>query len=247
MKTTDFRSIWCIIAAVKTRKNIALVYFSRNAARESQEKNWFSGRHTGSNKALASSLIIQSTRIVEATGFPVFHYHEGNQRGRTFGQRIARAYQEVFAQGYDAVIAVGNDSPELATTDWQEIEDQLTAGRCVIGPSLRGGAYLVGLTAEVFHQEKFQHLPWQTHRLFSALTRFCTVREDRPVLLETLRDVNTWHDLQKLVKKSDFAGSFKRILLRLLFRKKKRVTHLFQYLPTLSLAAPLPLRAPPLS
>ena len=192
--------------------NIALIYFSRRADAESRQKAWFRNKARKQNKAIASSLIVQSSRIVKASGLPVFHYHEGNQQGRTFGEKIANAYAEVFGQGYDAVIAVGNDSPELGQIDWQDAISRLQAGECVLGASMRGGAYFIGIHKAVFDAKSFSSLPWQTHRLFKALKTFCAAKQHAPYLLQVLRDVNSIHDLVAITKSQLLGRKFKRLL-----------------------------------
>jgi hypothetical protein len=225
-------------------KKIALIYFSRSAALEGQMKAWFSGKSAEKNSALASQLILQSSHIIQHAGFPVFHYHENNQKGETFGERIANAYQEVFSLGYDAIMAVGNDSPEIETINWNEIRDQLASGKCVIGPSLRGGAYLIGITQEAFDKERFQQLPWQTNKLLDALFHFCTLNDEAPYLLKSLRDINSQYDLKKLVKSSCLNNYFKRFILRL-FLQPNNFFDLPVDFTTSHLLTNTPFRAPP--
>ncbi len=143
---------------------------------------------------------------------PIFHFHEGNQRGKSFGERLANAYAEVFAQGFQSAIAVGNDSPGLANTDWDTVQEKLLEGHCVLGPSLRGGAYLIGLTADGFKKSAFEKLPWQTSRLFKALSSFC--QKDGPALevLHRLHDVNSVHDLISALDSNELASSLRSIL-----------------------------------
>ncbi|MEQ9438813.1 MAG: DUF2064 domain-containing protein [Cyclobacteriaceae bacterium] len=226
-------------------EKIALIYFSRHATSEGRSKAWFSSALTEKNSSLASSLITQSTKVLRQAGFPVFHYHEDNQQGITFGERIANACQEVFALGYEAVITVGNDCPEMGNTNWHEIRQQLISGKCVIGPSLRGGAYLIGMTKKVFDKEHFQKLPWQTSRLFTALLEFCELPHESPCLLVSLRDINTLHDVKKLLKSEILDGNLKRTLLRLLFQKSKHAAPQSGYLPTFPVLSDSPFRAPP--
>lgn len=180
------------------QSNIAILFFSRTAAREGLKKTWFTGESYHKNKLLASSLIAQSLSAIEKASFPVYHYHEGKQQGNTFGERIANAYQEVFALGYDAIIGVGNDTPEIVQLDWGGIAMQLCAGNTVLGPSLRGGSYLIGLKAETFDRQAFEQLPWQSSQLFQALHDWCENNGTDPVLLSTRRDVNTYLDLEAL-------------------------------------------------
>lgn len=199
------------------KKQIALLFFSRSAALEGRKKAWFSAGSGSKNKTLAAALIRHTYQTLEQSGFPVFHFHENNQQGQTFGERLANAYQEVFDLGYEAVVAVGNDTPEIDRIDWHHTANQLMAGKCVIGPTFRKGAYLIGITAEAFKKEAFEQLPWQSEQLFQALHTFCTRSNEPPVLLDTLRDLNTRGDLGKLRFSSFLDLHLKRVLLSLLF------------------------------
>ncbi len=228
-------------------QKIALIFFSRNAASEGRAKQWFLHKASSKNKVLASSLISRSLAALQHTGLPVFHYHEDNQQGKTFGERITRAHQEVFELGYEAVISVGNDCPNIAHTNWKDICQQLASGNCVIGPSLRGGAYLIGLTKEAFDPEQFQQLPWQANKLFKALSEFCAVGDDKlPFLLPALRDINSRYDLKKLLKTACASHYFKRSVLRLFFQEQKTFFKTSEDFPVFSLFSCSPFRGPPL-
>ena len=226
------------------QKNIALLYFSRSARLEGRRKNWAS-RRPELNRAIASSLILRSTRTVRASGLPVFHYHEGNQKGQTFGERMANAFQEVFALGFEAVISVGNDSPELARTNWQDITARLAEGECVIGPSLRGGAYLIGLTAAAFDPEALQLLPWQTEHLQGSLIRYCARRGAHPQVLTPLRDINTWSDLLALVRDPDLGRRLRHIVRQLLNSSRQQTIEYDHFSPFPPILRARTLRAPP--
>ena len=209
-----------------SNSNLAILYFSRNVRVEGEHKRWF-GRSGGSrNRQVATALIAHSCKTLQGARLPVYRYHEGNQRGSTFGERLANAYDELFGLGYTGVIAVGNDTPELAAVNWDDVTAPLNEGRCVLGASLRGGAYLIGLTAAAFDKDSFQHLPWQTSQLFLALENFCA-RQDFPShLLPALRDVNTFQDLLALVRVKGFDHSLHRFIARVLWQGKCVYTYL---------------------
>lgn len=195
-----------------SKKKIALLFFSRSAALESCEKAWFSAEAGKRNRFLANSLVNHTHRILRRSGYPVFHFHENNQRGDTFGQRLADAYQQVFALGFEAVVAVGNDTPQIGRIDWAQVSKSLAAGKCVIGPNFRRGAYLIGLTSESFNKASFQRLPWQSPRLLETLLQYCSLPDHPPVLLATFRDINTSSDIWMLARNSSL-GIFLRKLV----------------------------------
>ena len=138
-----------------SNSSIAILYFSRYAGFEAKEKLWF-GRSSQKNKQLSAVLHRQSWKAIQATNLPVFHFHEGNQEGNNFGQRLANAYAELYKKGFEAVIAVGNDCPEIAKLNWHKIKMDLNAGKEVLGKSVRGGAYLLGITAKNFKKQEFE-------------------------------------------------------------------------------------------
>lgn len=230
------------VATMKAKKNIALIYFSFSAQQEAKRKNWFAPTSQKQNLEVASSLILQSSEVIQQSGFPVFHYHEGNQKGNSFGERIANAYQEVFDLGYDAVISVGNDSPEIAQLNWSNIRQELESGNCILGPDLRGGTYFIGLTKEVFNKEAFQNLSWQHQNLFEELYKYCC-SQNHIVLLKKLRDVNSLQDLKKAIQQLSFLPKLQKILL-LLFKNPFFQT-LFFYQKIIFSLNNQSLRAPP--
>ncbi len=225
-------------------QKIALLFFSRSLKSEAAAKRWLPNRSQEQDQAAASLLIEQAREAIKASGFPVFHFHEGNQQGTTFGARLANAYQFVFEQGYDAVIAVGNDSPQLGKTDWGQVRQALMSGRAVLGPSIRGGGYLIGLNKWQFDPLSFRSLPWQTDRLWKALFQYASDSQE-VVILEELLDVNDWDDLSVLLKLPDLDPFFrKRLLLILQNRRSAAIVALKHYFSAVFRSA-IELRGPP--
>lgn len=178
---------------------IALIFFSRNAENEGLAKSWLGKARTRSNAAIAKALIDKAQSNVQKAGLDVLHFDERRQRGEQFGERLAHAFADVFAMGYRAAIAVGNDSPELGATDWAALKRALENGHNILGPTLRGGAYLIGMQAEGFLAADFAALPWQTVSLYAALSSQLCARET-VYELPILRDLNTLQDLKAYIK-----------------------------------------------
>ena len=133
----------------ESRRNIALIYFSRNPLAECRDKQFIPDNDK--NVLLAATLINRSKRVAINSGLPLFHFHEGNQQGATFGERLTNAFKHVFDRGFTAAVAVGNDTPELGSIDWSTVCASLQHDRQVVGPSFRGGAY-----PDRFDQSRFQ-------------------------------------------------------------------------------------------
>ena len=230
---------------MSSKDNTALLFFSRKVAQESRCKT-FVRDNAGKNQAFGEALISKAQKTLIATGLPVFHFHEGNQKGTTFGERLANAYEAVFNQGYTNVIAVGNDSLDIAKVDWHGIQLQLSAGKAVIGPTVRGGAYLIGITKSLFNKSEFAALPWQSNKAFQSL-KTCLSAEGEAILLQEGRDINTFTDVKALLADNnnaldrDFTKLIKWILS---FKSPIRVNHGLEIV-TSPLLIYSPFRAPP--
>lgn len=166
----------------------AILFFSRSAHAEAVEKVYGSGR----DQHIAAALIERTRRTVRHTGFPVFEVDERQQRGQSFGQRLAHAVSRVYDAGYERVIIIGNDCPTLTPAHLRRAAAALAAGQQVIGTDHRGGAYLIGLQRQQFEACAFAELAWQTERLTQELL---------PLLGEVtvfgqLRDINRTSDLR---------------------------------------------------
>jgi hypothetical protein len=204
---------------MKRKTNIAILYFSLSAEAEACNKYWFSNHNHGDNRLFASTLISETFLSLKKSGLDIFHFHEGNQRGNSFGEKLSNAYEDLFNKGFDAVVAVGNDAPELAKTDWNQVILALESGKSVLGPTFRQGAYLIGLTKDHFQKDLFQQLPWQTRSLWDALFTFCKKSKEDVLLLQRLRDVNTLFDVYK-ISESSFISQTLLAILKVLFFKK---------------------------
>jgi len=67
------------------------------------------------------------------------------QRGRSFGQRLENAVNDLAAEGYDRVVIVGRDCPQLTSDHVSNAIQLLDSNQLVIGPDHRGGCWLIGL------------------------------------------------------------------------------------------------------
>ncbi len=181
-----------------TESTTAILLFSRRASSEAQHKYWLAPARAGANLALARDLVREAGRTADRSGLPVYHFHEGKQRGHSFGERLANAFADLFARGYQSVIAIGNDTPGLRRLEWTDVVQPLAAGQQVIGRTVQGGAYLIGLQAERFDRASFEALPWETADLGTALEAWMA----RAVALEVLHELNDQADLLLWLKQA---------------------------------------------
>jgi len=120
-----------------------------------------------------------------------------DQVGRDLGQRMQRAFAELFAKGYQQVIIVGTDVPTLPLTVYQEACAILNRFDVVLGPALDGGYYLIGLTKPA--EGLFAEIPWSTGHVLAATQQQAKALGLSVGLTATWRDVDRIGDLQMLI------------------------------------------------
>ena len=80
------------------------------------------------------------------------------QCGPGFGERLQNYFDWSFENGAGKSIVIGADSPTLPMIYLEEAFSLLDAHEVVIGPSLDGGYYLIGMKTP--HPELFEHIRW---------------------------------------------------------------------------------------
>jgi len=175
-------------------QNTAILVFAQTAAIASQHKAIHGGNE------LFSTLNKQIIYTVQKTGIPYFISDESVQEGDTFGNRFVHAIEQVFKAGYDRVITIGNDTPHLRAAHIEKAAQRLQEQSLVLGPSLDGGFYLMGLDRSFFDKEAFLNLPWQSSRLRQALVQQCTPFGKNSIVLPALADIDNYEDLYTIKK-----------------------------------------------
>jgi len=78
------------------------------------------------------------------------------QEGKDLGERMQNAFASRFAEGYGKVVVIGADSPSLPT---RYIHQAFVSDRdVVLGPSVDGGYYLIGMCGGVV--DLFEGIAW---------------------------------------------------------------------------------------
>lgn len=123
------------------------------------------------------------------------------QQGNDLGERMERAFEQVFQEGYERALLIGSDIPELSKAVMLEAMAALDTNDAVLGPAADGGYYLIGFTAKTFLPSVFHDIVWSTGTVCDeTLGRF--KRSGRRVhLLPKLHDVDTKEDLRVFFKK----------------------------------------------
>lgn len=117
------------------------------------------------------------------------------------GQRMRHVFDTLFDLGYTKVILVGTDLPTVPLRYLQEAFSYLDYHPVVLGPSLDGGYYLIGLQSMI--PEIFEGIDWGTNQVFSQ-----TIEQMECVKVEWARllpwyDVDTLEDLDFLIAHLD--------------------------------------------
>ena len=226
------------------KKTSAILLFSRTAAAEAAAKPLAFGKRKA--KTVAAFLVNHVRKLATKTDLPVFFFSEKQQRGNTFGERFANAFDDVFSLGFQNVIAIGNDCLTVSMDDILDASKALETTPSVLGATCDGGVYLIGFQKSIFEKTAFQNIHWQTDYVFNELVQFIENQSFEPVFLTTKSDIDHVCDWQQVLKTVAF--SIKKTLSLLLYF----------FLPMLSTKAVLPInfaflngakaqRAPPIS
>lgn len=120
------------------------------------------------------------------------------QRGRALGARLEAAFKDAFAEGARRVIAIGTDSPSMPPASISTGFRMLHECECVLGPSLDGGYYLIGLAHECPHL--FRGIEWSNHTVYRDTVDIIRRRGLKYRELPVWYDVDTADDLEFLVR-----------------------------------------------
>jgi len=146
------------------------------------------------------------------------------QAGDDLGARMAQTFQSALGSSYRSAIIIGTDIPgitaPLITIACKSLQDH----DMVLGPTVDGGYYLIGLRAPA--PELFENIPWSTDTVFSLTEEKAKAIGLSLKILPRLRDLDTEEDLQVFIEESKdrksqvFSSRTKNVLQEL----EKRVT-----------------------
>jgi len=180
---------------VKESRDTAILLFSESPRTLAGKKHF--DYSADKSFQLAKGLHDKSFNTVKKSGFSYVHIDENAQHGRNFGAKLANALEEVFGLGYEKVIVVGNDCPDLTVADIQLANWQLAIkGGLVLGPDLRGGTYLLGISKESFDYRKFVSLPWESSKLRHSFSDYSELLNVSLYWLNAKSDFNTKEEIE---------------------------------------------------
>jgi uncharacterized protein len=126
------------------------------------------------------------------------------QQGEDLGSKMIHSFTELFQLGYSSVIIIGSDCPGLQSQHIEDAFGKLDHHELVLGPSLDGGYYLLGLTKLIpifFHEKK-----WSTDTVLQDTLTDADRLQVKVALLPHLQDIDVADDLkdwQQLLKNND--------------------------------------------
>jgi uncharacterized protein len=126
--------------------------------------------------------------------------HLLDQIGDDLGARMEQALVEMFRIGYQRAVIVGTDLPALPESVYEEAFNQLAGHDLVLGPSLDGGYYLIGLSRTA--PELFRHIPWSTPDVLRCTQTKAHALGLTTALLPQQRDVDTIGDILALIQEA---------------------------------------------
>ena len=115
------------------------------------------------------------------------------QKGNDLGERMQHAFETAFKEGYEKVVIVGSDLFDLKAVHIENAFKALENHNLVIGPSLDGGYYLLGM--KVLHPAVFKNKQWGTDSVLETTLK--NLEQENVKLLEALNDIDTFEDLQE--------------------------------------------------
>jgi len=122
------------------------------------------------------------------------------QGGGDLGERMMNALDFLLhSDGIDRAILIGSDCPEICPETLDQARSALVENDLVLGPTLDGGYYLIGL--KNVHPQLFANIEWSSSQVFE---RTIAVGEEaglRIARLPELRDLDNVNDLKYFTDK----------------------------------------------
>lgn len=181
---------------IKRKGNTALLLFSRSILKEGQTKKYDPTFNLRANSKIANDLIKRSKQLCINTGLDFFHSDEKTQIGKSFGEKISNAIEQVFKLGFEKVIVVGNDCPSLNSRKILLAKEALVNNNFVLGPDKSKGLYLFGIGKSAFDPKAIELLKWKDGRLLNSIKQHADSQGLACFHLNALQDINNASDLK---------------------------------------------------
>ncbi len=141
-------------------------------------------------------------------------------RGKTFAEKFEHILKQTARMGYQSTLMIGNDCLDLTPEMLAETFHHLDSCDLVIGPSIDGGFYLIGMNG--FREELFREIPWCTAGVLEQLHRNIRRMGISLFTLPALLDIDHRRDLLSWLKSNrDSVGAIlRKIILAILAQNR---------------------------
>ncbi len=113
------------------------------------------------------------------------------QKGNNLGEKINNAFKEGFKSKFSPVIIIGSDLWDINHIDINFAFSSLNKNDYVIGPSIDGGYYLIGMNK--INSKLFKNKSWSKPSLLKET--ISELKNKKLKLLKTKNDIDTIEDL----------------------------------------------------
>lgn len=118
------------------------------------------------------------------------------QQGADLGERMCRQFDKSFAEGYRQVVLIGSDCPSIDEPLLQEGFRALDSHDLVLGPTVDGGYYLIGMKEMI--RPLFADIGWGTGAVAVQTLAVAKTLGLSVLVLRVLHDVDGVGDLDQL-------------------------------------------------
>ena len=113
------------------------------------------------------------------------------QKGNNLGEKINNAFSEGFKSKFYPIIIIGSDLWDIKHSDINLAFNFLTKNDYVIGPSIDGGYYLIGMNT--INSKLFKNKSWSKSTLLKETIN--ELKNKKLKLLDSKNDIDTLEDL----------------------------------------------------
>lgn len=138
--------------------------------------------------------VFYSSFVDETDDWKVPHFYKKMQSSGGLGDKMSRAFQEVF-ESKSPVLIVGSDCASLTSEIILKAYEILKEKDFVIGPAVDGGYYLLGM--KTFEPSVFEHIQWSTDQVFPQTKLNIKKLKKTVGLLPELSDIDREKDWKK--------------------------------------------------
>ena len=137
--------------------------------------------------------VFYSSYVHMTDSFDDDYFSKHVQEGDDLGLRMLHAFKKVFALGCKKVCIIGSDCYDLKSEIIEQAFEELENKDVVVGPSVDGGYYLLGM--KQLEESLFAEKDWGTSTVLDDTITSIEKSAFSYALLPTLNDIDTLEDL----------------------------------------------------